>query len=320
MNISFEKKKLDLKVNWKIARNEALYKENYICTITNENRTGRGECAPNIRYGETQEKIQSEINDIAKIKDLNELKDYLIQNEISHSLECAINNALFFFELGEGNVFEYLKIPKPVNMKTSYSLPILTKNEIVEYVEKNNQYHVYKIKIKNENDFELVKTLSDATDKPIRIDANEGFDSLEAYLAFESKLVGMNIELIEQPFRASMTEAYRELKHKTTQVIIADESIEKDVNFDEIAECFHGVNIKLQKCAGIQNAFGLIVQARKRNLKVMIGCMIETSLGISHGLVLGAMADYLDLDGSLLLKNDPFEYIIEKNGYLNLSF
>ena len=78
-------------------------------------------------------------------------------------------------------------------------------------------------------------------------------------------------------------------------------------------------NIKLQKCAGMNNAIKLIKEARKYNLKVMLGCMIETSLGISHALRMASLCDYIDLDGSLLLKNDPYNFILEKNGYLNLN-
>lgn len=318
MKISFEKKKLELKVNWKISRNESLYKENYICSIEGS-YLGFGECAPNIRYGETHNKIQNEISELIKCKSEIEISNYLNENKISHSLECAVRDALFFSKIRKKDVFQTLSLSKPKNVITSYSLPILEKDLIKDYIEKNNQYHVYKIKIKDENDLDLIQELSKCTNRPIRVDANEGFSDLSNYLKFEKELKGINIELIEQPFKSSMIEAYVELKQKTNHLIIADESIEKNVNFEDIEKCFHGVNIKLQKCGGIEQGLLLAKEALNRNLKVMIGCMIETSLGISHGLILSGLADYLDLDGSLLLKNDPYEFILENNGLLNLT-
>lgn len=317
MKISFEKKKLELKVNWKISRNESLFKENYICSIEGK-YLGLGECAPNIRYGETHEKIQKEISELTKYKNEIELSKYLDEIKISHSLECAVRNALFFSKIRRKDVFQTLSLSRPKDVITSYSLPILEKELIKDYIEENNQYHVYKIKIKDENDLDLIQELSKCTEKPIRVDANEGFSDLSNYLKFEKELKGINIELIEQPFKSSMIEEYVELKQKTNHLIIADESIEKNINFEDIEKCFHGVNIKLQKCGGIEQGLLLAKEALDRDLVVMIGCMIETSLGISHGLILSGLADYLDLDGSLLLKNDPYDFILENNGLLNL--
>lgn len=318
MKISFAKKKLELKVNWKISRNESLFKENYICSIEGQ-YLGLGECAPNIRYGETHEKIQNEISELKRCKSEIELNNFLSENEISHSLECAVRDALFFSNVRRKDVFQTLSLSKPKDVITSYSLPILEKELIKDYILKNNQYHVYKIKIKDENDLDLILELAKYTIKPIRVDANEGFSNLSNFLKFEKELKGINIELIEQPLKSSMIEEYAELKQKTNHLIIADESIEKDVDFNQLAKCFHGVNIKLQKCGGIEQGLLLAKEALARDLKVMIGCMIETSLGISHGLMLSGLADYLDLDGSLLLKNDPYDFIIENNGLLNLN-
>ena len=318
MKISFAKKKLELKVNWKISRNESLFKENYICSIEGQ-YLGLGECAPNIRYGETHEKIQNEISELERCKSEIELNNFLSKNEISHSLECAVRDALFFSNVRRKDVFQTLSLSKTKDIITSYSLPILEKELIKDYILKNNQYHVYKIKIKDENDLDLILELSKYTIKPIRVDANEGFSNLSNFLKFEKELKGINIELIEQPLKSSMIEEYAELKQKTNHLIIADESIEKDGDFNQLAKCFHGVNIKLQKCGGIEQGLLLAKEALVRDLKVMIGCMIETSLGISHGLMLSGLADYSDLDGSLLLKNDPYDFIIENNGLLNLN-
>jgi len=317
INITFKKYQLDLKVNWKISRNESLFKENYICEITDGARVGLGECAPNVRYGESTELIESQIELIQKCSSVVELKNLFGTYSFAHSLECATRDALLNFEVDD--LYSYLKISPYQSMSTSFSIPILKKEEIADYVKRNHEYDVYKIKITNLKDVDLVKELSLQTNKPIRIDANEGFLSLKEYLEFENEIKDLNIELIEQPMPSSMLDEYIELKKETRFNIMADESIEKDVDFKELVLGFHSVNIKLQKCGGMENAAELAKEAKKHNLKVMFGCMIETSLGISHALNLSSIADYLDLDGSLLLKNDPFNLISLDGGKIKLN-
>jgi L-alanine-DL-glutamate epimerase-like enolase superfamily enzyme len=128
----------------------------------------------------------------------------------------------------------------------------------------------------------------------------------------------MNIELIEQPFPSSMEAEYCELKKKTPYTLLADESIEDVASFADLATQFHAVNIKLMKTGSLIKARDLILEAKRNNMTAMMGCMIETSIGISYGMLFGGMVEYVDLDGFLLVKDEPFKLVSEQNGILSL--
>lgn len=124
---------------------------------------------------------------------------------------------------------------------------------------------------------------------------------------------------MEQPFAANNKDAYLSTKGRCPFEVMADESIEDDADFTELSQMFDSINIKLMKTGGYQKALSLIKEGKKHKMKVMLGCMIESSLGISNALRLGGLADYFDLDGALLVKNDPFEGLLkEKEGRLAL--
>jgi L-alanine-DL-glutamate epimerase-like enolase superfamily enzyme len=142
---------------------------------------------------------------------------------------------------------------------------------------------------------------------------------LEEYLTFENTLQGMNIELVEQPFPAIMRVEYKELKKRTIYKLLADESIEDVGDFSELSKQFHAVNIKLMKTGSLLKARDLLIEAKKYGLESMMGCMIETTIGISYGMLFSGMVEYVDLDGFLLVKNEPFHLVNEAEGHLTLS-
>lgn len=317
MKISYEKIKLELAVTWKISRNSSNFKENFIVTLEDGNQIAHGECAPNIRYGETHEQIEQNLIEISSLSSLDDLKNYMNKNVLAHSLECAINNAIYKLSYNsDEEILKSFKLEKRGPFKTSFSIPIMDLNEIKDYIEKNNSYDVYKIKITNLADLKIIHEVRKHTDKAIRIDANEGFSDTEEYLNFDHEIKDLNVEFVEQPFPAHNVSFYQDVKERVYTPLMGDESLEKQADFNLLASQFHSINIKLQKCGGIVQAHELINEAKKHNLKIMIGCMIETSLGIKDALYLGSLVNYLDLDGSLLLKRDPYNLIQLKDGHL----
>ncbi len=127
------------------------------------------------------------------------------------------------------------------------------------------------------------------------------------------------MQFIEQPFAANMVDEYMALKPQSAFEIMGDESIEQNVDFESLAKQFHSINVKLMKAGGYSKAIDLLTGARAHGLKTMLGCMIETSLGISSAIHLSSLADYFDLDGSLLIKKDPFNLITESSGSISLN-
>lgn len=158
-----------------------------------------------------------------------------------------------------------------------------------------------------------------APEKWVRVDANEAWsDREEALRQIEKFATDPRIEFVEQPMPATTpVEDMAWLKDRSPLPLYADESCQTVADVDRCAACFHGVNVKLIKTAGPLGAFETLSAARARGLKTMIGCMIETSVGISAGAHLADLADHLDLDGNLLVSNDPFEGVTAVGGQLS---
>src|SRR5690606_7999185 len=179
-------------------------------------------------------------------------------------------------------------------------------------------FRVLKLKVGVEQDRAMVDAIRDVTDVAIRADANEGYPDRETALREIEWLAGQGVELIEQPLPAARLEDMVWLKERSPLPLIADEAYLQPEDAPALAEAYHGVNVKLVKCGGIATAREAIEIARSCNLQVMIGCTIESSLGIAAAAHLAPLADYVDLDGNLLIENDPFVGHPIQDGHLRL--
>jgi len=188
---------------------------------------------------------------------------------------------------------------------------------VAEKVRQAGDYEILKIKLGGEDDLELLETVRSVTDRPLRVDANEGwsFDTARSLL---THLQSMGVELVEQPFPADRLEDTRELRRTSPLPLIADENVGRASDIPKLAGVFDGINIKLAKCGGISEALRMIAVARAHGMSVMLGCMIESSLGITAAAHLSPLVDYADLDGHVLIVNDPFEGVAIENGRLVL--
>ena len=308
-----------MRVNWKLSRNETLFKENFIITLKEKGQEAQGEIAPNIRYQETPQKISSDFDELTQRLKTEKLDSILNSNNFCNSFNFAVDSALIHLRAKEKElkVYEFLSLTKPSPIQTSYTVPIMEEDELADYLKKIERFNFIKIKVNKDNSISFCKAIAKLTNKALRIDANEGWDSLEDYLKFEAAISDLNVEFIEQPFPSDRVDLYKNLKAISKYLIIADESITNTVDFDEIESCFHGINVKLMKAGSYSQAISFLKEAKKRNLKTMLGCMIESSLGISCALNLYELVDYFDLDGSLLIKNDPYNLILEENGFIS---
>ena len=323
---------LPLKFNWKISRNESLTKTNFLVTLFENQIVGMGEIAFNVRYGESADRIVEEFawfkSELVKRGPLSrENSDWLYLNDqISSSFKMGICQALTHLncQLSNKSIDQYLNLKSPDFLKTSFSIPIIRPSELNDFLKINNlrNYPSLKLKIKGDESFELLKTLLEIYDGKVRIDANEGFKSASEVTKFFKSLGPefiKRIEFVEQPLPVSLNSEMVNLKDSLNLIFIADESITNESDIKNLSVFFDGVNIKLMKSGSLKNAMRQIAAAKEHGMKILIGCMIETSLSLRFAYALAAGAEFLDLDGFLLIKNDPFDFLQEKNGLISLK-
>jgi len=155
------------------------------------------------------------------------------------------------------------------------------------------------------------------TDQLIRVDANEGWD-LESGIEMSNWLADRNVEFVEQPFKSTNLKDTAALREKSPLPLIADENSLNSEDIREIEGVFDGINIKLMKCGSLHEGLKMVKMARERDMQVMLGCMIETSIGITAAAHLSPLVDYADLDGNLLISNDPYLGVTVEDGKLTL--
>lgn len=318
MKLWLEKIQLPLKVNWKLSRNQTTLKENFIVHFETPSGKFRSEIAPNVRYGESIDSIQKQFDEWLSLNDFS-LKS-LDNFKLHHSLRFGLESVLLSDIAKKNNqtLTQFLHLPQPVKVETSFSMPIIPVNEIEDYLRPITRFKSLKIKVDADTGKDMLQEIRKYTSAKLRVDANEGWKDLNQFMTFQESLKGMNIELIEQPFPSSMSAEYKELKKHTPYKLLADESIEDVGDFKDLAEQFHAVNIKLMKTGSLLKAKQLLLDAKAHNMTAMMGCMIETTIGISYGMLFGGMVEYVDLDGFLLIKDEPFKLVTESDGILSL--
>ena len=326
--LKVETKKLHLKHRWTIARNSSNYKENVFVQLTKDGITGVGEAAPNIRYDEDAERTTQSLIDCTEIlKGKNFLNFQDLKTEIDKIItdqscaKAAIDMAILDWVGKKLNVPLYKMFglnPEQAPL-TSYSIGIDTTENMQERVRERADFPIFKIKLGKENDREIIEAIREVSNKTIRVDANEGWQDKEYALKQIKWLANKNVEFVEQPMPADMLEEAVWLKDRSPLPIIADEAVKKTSDIIKLAEAYDGINIKLMKSGGILEALSMIHLARAMNMKIMLGCMVESSMAISAAAQIAPFVDYVDLDGNLLLADDPYLGVKVKRGKLIYS-
>jgi L-alanine-DL-glutamate epimerase-like enolase superfamily enzyme len=326
--IEVKTRRLFLKDTWTIARNSSNYKDNVFVKIEKDGVVGYGEAAPNVRYGEDHKKTMDRIKGVKNLFKKHDLWHYvdLIEDIFSaikdqNCARCALDIALMDWIGKKLNIplFRLWGLDKSKTPITSYSIGMDTPEVIKRKVKAAEKYPLLKIKVGKDNDEEIIKTVRSITDKPIRVDANEGWKSKELALAKIKWLQEMGIEFVEQPMPSEMLKETQWLRDRIDIPIIADEAVKTSADIPKLAEAYDGINIKLMKAGGVQEAMRMINMAKSLNMKIMLGCMIESSIAIAAATHISPLVDWADLDGNLLLRDDPFNGVDVDNGKLILS-
>lgn len=213
---------------------------------------------------------------------------------------------------------KYLGIDKRDNIYSSYTIGISDIKKIKQKVDEAEEYKFLKVKLGCNNDHEIISTIRRITDKPLLIDVNQGWGDKYIALDMISWLAEQNVLLIEQPLAKENLEDVNWLKEKSPLPIIADEAVQSFEDLEKIKDSYSGVNIKLMKAGGIRQAYRMMQRAKELNLKIMLGCMTETSCAITAASHLAPLADWVDLDGAELISNDLFTGMKTVEGALSI--
>ncbi len=328
LKLSYEIIQLNLKDTWTIARDSIKFKQNVIVRLEKDDVVGYGEAAPNTRYGETAESsIEIIEKAVSMFKECDPWNYFDIGFKIQQ-LDCqqtaakaALDIALFDWitkSLGLP-LYRYFGLDKTKTPVSTFSIGIDTPDMIRKKVKKADRFPLLKIKLGTNNDEEIIHAVRSVTDKPLRIDANEGWDNKELALDKINWLITQGVELIEQPMPADMLEETFWLRERVDIPIFADESVKTCSDIPKLVGVFDGINIKLMKAGGLQEALRMIWSAKMFGMKIMLGCMVESSVAISAAANISPLVDFADLDGNMIISDDPFDgaYLNKGNIVLN---
>jgi L-alanine-DL-glutamate epimerase-like enolase superfamily enzyme len=324
---------LPLRFTWKISRNASTTKTNLILRVHDDRAggpVGMGEAAPNVRYGETPEGLQVEFAalqqaGLSKVHTEVELQEFLAAHPPAHALRFAIESAFVLWAAARAGqpVWQWLGVPKPASaVPTAFTLPIMEPGAVAGFVREQGmaRFQILKVKVNQEGGFDLLRELVRVLPgRPLIIDGNEAWSDADSLLQFVERvgtLPGLQVRLLEQPLPATHAPDYRYLHARSPWPVFADESVTDTADFEDIAQQFHGVNMKLMKAGGYRNGLRILRETQAHGLQTMLGCMVETSLGIWAALQVSGLAQVCDLDGFLILRDEPFGLVHEKAGQL----
>ncbi len=318
---------LELKHVFKVAVHSRTTTPAYLTEIEYQGVTGYGEASMPPYLGESQKTVSTFLDQV----DLSRFKDPFLMDEIltdvdqiapgNHAAKAALDIALHDLVgkmIGQPWYkiwgFDAAKTPD-----TTYTIGIDTPEMIRTKVREAEPYNIIKIKLGSDNDSEIVNTIRSVTDKPLTIDANQGWTDKHQALEMVEWLNEQNCLLIEQPMPKELLDETAWLNEHSPLPIIADEACQRLSDVTRLKGIYSGINIKLMKCTGMREAHKMLTLARSLGMEVMLGCMTETSCAVSAASHLSPMVDWADLDGNLLISNDPFKGTEIVNGKITLT-
>ena len=310
MKLSWEPITLDLKTTFRIAHGASDQRFNVLVYLDD----GVGEAAAVPYYGETQQGIIDYLKTVPDLGDDPFDMDAVLARRPpgSRAARSAIDEALHdLWGKRLGEPLHRLFGLNPTNLPLTSFTIAMDEPEIMAERAKQSGYPVIKIKLGSDNDEAIVAAIRKVTNAKLRVDANAGW-SREHALNIIPRLAEYDLEFIEQPLAADDIEGYFWLKEKLRgqkikTAIFADESAKDSHDVARLAGAVDGVVVKLMKTGGIREALRTIHVARAQDMKIMLSCMVESSVGVTAAAHLAPLCDYADLDGPLLIKNDPYQ-------------
>ena len=327
LSLRWSIERITTKFEFKIARSAESYYDVVIIELSDGTHTAYGEAAPSKRYESGPEAI---IQLLEAHKDWITglpIEDYASRQEAleqkfpqSYAIQAALDTA--FWDLHgrqQGQpLWEMFGATKDLVIST-YTIGISDLSVIPEKIREAEQYPLLKIKLGTDYDHDIIRAIRAETDKVLRVDVNEGWKTLDDAKRGTEWLVTENVEFLEQPMPANQLDDIAALREFSPLPLVADENSVRPGDIPGLVGAYDGINIKLMKCGGLSNGLKMVRLAQKNAFDIMLGCMVETSIGISAMSQLGSFARWLDLDGNVLLADDPYVGVGNDAGKIILS-
>lgn len=311
IQLSYKKLNLPFTHPFRISKGIKTHQPALIVRLDYFGKTGYGEAPAITYYDITVEKMIEDLEAKRVFVEKFSLNDperywhylhHLFPN--NPFLVCALDMAAWdiYGKMKKKPLYELWNLDREKAPQTDFTIGIDTEEMMLQKMAEK-PWPIYKVKVGFDGDMEILAAMRKATEVPFRVDANAGW-TLEQALEKIPIMKNLGVEFVEQPLAKDDWEGMKILYEKSALPLMADESCVRESDVEKCKNYFHGINIKLTKCSGITPARRMIAKARELDLKVMIGCMNESTIGSAAIAQLAPMLDYVDMDGPLLLAED----------------
>jgi L-Ala-D/L-Glu epimerase len=327
VKVSVRTQSLRLAETFTIARGSTDVEDVVVVEIEHDGITGHGEGAPVDYWGETAATMAAFVEGAGSAAlgddpfDLEGIGARLARSEGNTGAKMALDGALHDWIGKRAGLpcWKLLGVSMATMPQTSYTIGIDSVEGTADKTRRAGRFGVLKVKVGGADDLARLRVIRAHSPAVLRIDGNEGW-TIDTARELMPELVALGVEFVEQPFPAEDIDAYRALREVTPRIpVVIDEGCKALGSVAPIAAYADGINIKLSKCGGIREALRMVHAARALGLGVMLGCMIESELGIAQALQVAPLVDWVDLDGHLLIADGPYRGLGFEDGRVVLS-
>lgn len=319
--------RLKLRHTWTTTMSSSDYRDTLAVRYSRDGITGVGEGAPIVRYHEDAagarqavESVRSLVTSADPFQFRKCMTEVFSKIKGDFAAKAAIDIALMDWVCKKLSIplYRHFGLDPADAPLTTFSVGIDTPEITRQKVREAEPFPILKIKVGLKTDEETIAAVRSETKKPLRVDANEGWTSKEEAVRKINWLESQGVEFVEQPMPAAMVEETRWVRKRVHLPLIADEACLGAAAVPGLIDAYDGVNVKLDKCGGIQEALRTIEVAKSLGMKTMLGCMVSSSVSVTAAAHLSPLVDYADLDGNLLIANDPYRGVQVRQGKLVL--
>jgi len=319
--------RLNLRHAWTTVMSSSEFRDTLHVAYSREGITGHGEGAPIVRYHEDAVSARQAVESLRELLvSADPMQFSKIMSEVFRRVprawagKAAVDIALMDW-VGQKlkiPLYTYFGLDPRDTPLTTFSIGIDTPEITRQKTREADAFPILKVKVGLATDEPTIEAVRSVTSKPLRVDANEGWKTKEEAARKIDWLAAHGVEFIEQPLPAEMIEETAWVRSRVGIPIIADEACQRAADIPKLKGAFDGVNIKLDKSGGLLEAYRMIQVAKALGMRTMLGCMISSSVSVTAAAHLSPLVDYADLDGNLLIANDPFRGVLVEKGKLIL--